>query len=555
MGAIPKVIDDESRKGLRKILKNLVNPVKLLYLTQEYACPSCVQQKQLLEELTSMSEKLELQVYDFVSDNNIAKSYGIERVPATVVVGEHDYGIRFYGLTAGYEFTSLLESILMVSTGLSGLDPQLERLVKSIEEDVHLKVFVTLTCPYCPRMVHAADQFALANEKIRADMIETSQFPELAQKYDVTGVPKTVINERHSFEGALPTGNVYLEVLKAINPEEYSRLEEAIREFHGARKARPAEEDHLYEVAIVGGGPAAMSAAIYAIRKGLDTALIAKKWGGQITYTANIENYLGIPTVGGVEMVETFRNHMENYPVAESLGANVVQLKKEGEIFVVVTEDKREYTARSIIYCAGMEYRRLGVPNEDRFIGKGIGFCATCDAPLYRGKRVAIVGGGNSAFTAARDLIKFASEIHLIHRRKEFRADEVLLQGAQRAENVTFHTSMVVRSFLGKDKLSGVRLESIDGKKKVDLNVEGVFLEIGLTPNTKPLKGLIELNSRREVPVNKDQSTTLEGLFAAGDVTDVEEKQISIAVGHGALAALTAYKYLIEKKHTNSKSD
>ncbi|UCD26867.1 MAG: FAD-dependent oxidoreductase, partial [Candidatus Bathyarchaeota archaeon] len=533
MGAIPKVIDDESRKELRKILKNLVNPVKLLYFTQEYACPSCVQQKHLLEELTSLSEKFELQVYDFVSDSNIAKSYGIERVPATVVVGEHDYGIRFYGLTAGYEFTSLLESILMVSTGLSGLDPQLESLVKSVKEDVHIKVFVTLTCPYCPKMVHAADQFALANEKIRADMIEVSQFPELAQRYEVTGVPKTVINERHSFEGALPTGNVYLEVLKAVNPEEYSRLEEAIRELHGARKARPAEEDHLYEVVIIGGGPAAMSAAIYAVRKGLDTALIAKKWGGQITYTANIENYLGIPTVGGVEMVETFRNHMESYPVAESLGANVVQLKKEGEVFVVVTEDKREYKARTIIYCAGMEYRRLGVPNEDRFIGKGIGFCATCDAPLYQGKRVAIVGGGNSAFTAARDLMKFASEIHLIHRRKEFRADKVLLQEAQRAKNVTLHTSMVVRSFLGKDKLSGVRLESIDGKKKVDLNVEGVFLEIGLTPNTKPLKGLIKLNSRREVPVNKDQSTTLGGLFSAGDVTDVEEKQISIAVGQG----------------------
>lgn len=543
-----EVIDDESRSELRKILKNLVSPVKLVLFTQEYACPPCTQQNRLLEELASLSEKIELQVYDLVSNSDDAKSYGIDKIPATAVIGEKDYGIRFYGLTAGYEFTSLLESVLMVSTGFSGLDPQLEGLVKGVKEKVHLQVLVSLTCPYCPKMVHVADQFAFVNESIRADMIEVSQFPQLAQKYDVTGVPKTVINEEYSFEGAVPAGNVYLEVLKAVSPEEYRRLEEAVRELRVARKARLAEEAHLYDILIVGGGPAAMSAAIYAVRKGLDTALIAKELGGQIAYTASVENYLGMPVVSGVDMAERFRDHLESYPVAEALGVNVVQVKKEGNAFVVVNEDKRRFKARSVIYCAGKEYRRLGVPQEERFVGKGIGFCATCDAPLYRDKRVAVIGGGNSAFTAVRDLLNFASEIHLIHRREEFRADEVLVQEARRAKNVTFHTPMVVRSFLGKDKLTGVRLESVDGKERFDLNVDGVFLEIGLAPNTGPLKGLVELNNRGEVPVNKDQSTTVEGLFAAGDVTDVEEKQISIAVGQGALAALTAYKYLVAKR-------
>lgn len=525
-----------------------MSPVKLLFFTQEYACPPCAQQRQLLEELASLSEKIELQVYDFVSNGNEAKIYGIDKMPATAVLGEKDYGIRFYGLTAGYEFTSLLESILMVSTGFSGLTPQLEGLVKGIKEKVHLQVLVSLTCPYCMQIVHVADQFAFVNENIRADMIEVSQFPQLAQKYDVTGVPKTVINELYSFEGALPAGNVYLEVLKAVKPEEYSRLEEALRELRGTRKATVAEERHLYDILIIGGGPAAMSATIYAVRKGLDTALIAKKWGGQITYTASVENYLGMPTISGPEMVETFRAHLESYPVAEAFGVNVVRVEKEGKAFAVVTEDKRRFTARSVIYCAGKEYRRLGVPLEERFVGKGIGFCATCDAPLYRGKRVAVVGGGNSAFTALRDLLNFASEIHLIHRRKEFRADDVLVEEARQAKNVTFHTSMVVRSFLGKYKLTGVRLESVDGKERFDLNVDGVFLEIGLAPNTGPLKGLVGLNNRGEVPVNKDQSTAVEGLFAAGDVTDVEEKQISIAVGQGASAALTAYKHLMEKR-------
>jgi alkyl hydroperoxide reductase subunit F len=166
---------------------------------------------------------------------------------------------------------------------------------------------------------------------------------------------------------------------------------------------------------------------------------------------------------------------------------------------------------------------------------------------------VAVVGGGNSAFTAARDLLSFASEVHLIHRRKDFRADAALVQEVLKAKSITVHTPMIVRSFLGENKLTGVRLESVDGKERYDLNVDGVFLEVGLTPNTSPLNGLVELNERGEVPVNRDQSTSVKGLFAAGDCTDVEEKQISIAVGQGALAALTAHKYLVQTGFTRSK--
>jgi alkyl hydroperoxide reductase subunit F len=221
--------------------------------------------------------------------------------------------------------------------------------------------------------------------------------------------------------------------------------------------------------------------------------------------------------------------------------------------FLVVTDDNRQFRAHSVIYCAGKEYNRLGVPGEEQFIGKGIGFCATCDAPLYRGKRVAVVGGGNSGFTSVRDLLGFASEVHLIHRRKEFKADAALVEEVLKAKNLTVHADTVVRSFFGQDKLTGVRLESVDGKDRFDLNVDGVFLEIGLNPNTNPLKALVELNRRGEVPVNRDQSTNIRGLFAAGDVTDVEEKQISIAVGQGALAALEAHKYLVQNQLTTSK--
>lgn len=548
-----KVIDEETKARLQEILNNLVSPVRLVFFTQKNACPACEQQLELLKDLSFLSGKLELVVYDFVLHGDEAMSYKIDKIPATAIIGTKDYGIRFYGLTAGYEFSSLIEAVLMVSTGSSGLDPQLEELVKSIREPVHLQVMVTLTCPYCPRMVHVADQFAFVNQNVRADMVEASEFPQLAQRYNVTDVPKTIINEAHSFEGAVPAGTVYMEILKAVSPEEYNQLEKAVREIQGTRKTGLAEEKHEYEVIIVGGGPAAMSAAIYSARKALDVALIAKKLGGQIEYTATIENYLGMPNVSGADMIEAFRDHLENYPIAEALGTNVVKIEMTDKGFLVETNDNRQFRARSVIYCAGKEYNRLGVPGEEQFIGKGIGFCATCDAPLYKDKRVAVVGGGNSAFTSVRDLLSFASEVHLIHRRKEFKADAALVQEVLKMKNLTVHTDTLVRSFFGTDKLTGVGLESVDGKERFDLNVDGVFLEIGLNPNTDPLKTLVELNSKGEVPVGRDQSTNIKGLFAAGDVTDVEEKQIAIAVGQGALAALAAHKYLLQNQFTSSR--
>jgi alkyl hydroperoxide reductase subunit F len=547
------IIDEATKLELQSILTVLTTPISLLFFTQKNACPECIQQQKLLKELDSLSDKFNLEIYDFVLNRDKARKYKIDKIPATVVVGKKDYGIRFYGLTVGYEFTSLLEAIVMVSTGESGLEPQFEILVSNINEPVHIQVMVTLTCPYCQQMVHVANQFALVNDNIRADMVEASQFPQLVQRYDVTGVPKTIINEVHSFEGALPVEAVYLEILKAVNPEEYSRIEQMIREAQGIRKVKRAEEGQEYEVVIVGGGPAAMSAAIYASRKGLAVALITNKLGGQLTYTASIENYLGLPKISGTDMTELFRNHLEEYLIAEALGTNVVEVEKDDSGFIVSTDDDRRFRARSVIYCAGKEYRRLGVPGEERFLGRGISFCATCDAPLYRSKQVAVVGGGNSAFTAARDLLNFASEINLIHRREEFKADAKLIREVRNASNVVFHAPMLVRGFLGKDRLTGVRLESVDGKDRYDLKIDGVFLEIGLTPNSSALKNLIQLNEWGEVPINRDQSTTIQGLFAAGDVTDVREKQISIAVGQGALAALSAYRYLVENKLTNSR--
>lgn len=540
-------MDEKTREELERLLGKLPARVEILYFTQENACPACRNQQHILEEIAKHSDQIQLKILDFLRNSGEVNKYHIDKIPATVLVGKKDYGIRLYGLTAGYEFQSLIEGIIMVATGKSGISKELEEMIGRIDQPVHIEVMTTLTCPYCPHAVHAAMQLAMANDNIRTDMVESSEFPQLVQRYDVTGTPKTVINETHSFVGAMPADRVYLEVLKAINPEEYKRIAEVIREVQGHRHVRKAEPSHAYDVIIIGGGTAAMSAAVYTARKALDVLLVAKDLGGQINYTALVENYLGLPNADGKEMVEQFVMHMEQFPIAEVLGAAAVKIEKKNNVFAVVTEDNKKYTGRSLIYCTGKQYRKLGVPGEDRFMGRGVAFCATCDAPLYKNKRVAVVGGGNSAFTSVRDLLNFAREIHLIHRSDTFRADKELVNEVQKAKNLDIHKNSVVNEIMGDDKLTGIRVRSADGEVR-DLQVDGVFLEIGLTPNTSPVKELVELNDRSEIIIGRDNSTSVAGFYAAGDVTDLPVKQIIVAAGEGAKAAISAYDYLIQNK-------
>ncbi|HPI93395.1 MAG TPA: FAD-dependent oxidoreductase [Deltaproteobacteria bacterium] len=544
-----ELIDAKTRKELKEVLKHLKNPVRIVFFTQEHACTACREQENLLKELAALSGRITLERRDLLADAELARSYGIDKVPGTAVIGGKDYGIRFYGMTMGYEFGSLVEALVLASSGKSGLPAEIEHLLSLIDVPVHLEVMVTLTCPYCPKMVHLAHQMAVSSEYIRADMVESSQFAPLVQRYSVGGVPKTVINEGSaSFEGALPAPQAVLEILKAVKPKAYEEIDVQMREAAGERFAHPASEETTYDVLIVGAGPAALSAAVYASRKNLDVALIGESFGGQITSTADIENWLGIPGMSGGELTAQFRAHAERYPIAEHLGVKVSSVTKGENLFTVRTESGQAYTAKTVIFSAGKEYRTLGVPGESRFLGRGIAFCATCDAPLFRDRNVAVIGGGNSAFTAARDLLSYAREIHIVNILKEFQADPALMDEVTRSKTVTLHGGMRVVEFLGTEKLAGVRLVAADESDRLDLNVDGAFLEIGLVPNSAAVSELVRLNGEGEIEVGRDQSTSVPGLFAAGDVTDEPEKQIVVAAGTGAKAALAAYNYLLDNK-------
>lgn len=550
-----EIMDDKTRRELKAILGKLPRPVKILFFTQDPQCPMCEHQEKVLREFASASDKVKLETYDFVKDREKVEEYKIEMIPATVVIAEKDYGIRFYGITAGYEFSTLLETVMITAAKTSGLDPEVKKLLRMVKEPAHLRVMVSPTCPYCPRAALTAFQFAMEMDNIRADMIEVSEYPHVAQKYSVQGVPKIVINETHSFEGALPVEMFLIEIVKAVDPEGFSQLEEVLREADPHRKAKKADAEHTYECVIVGGGPAALSAAVYAARKALDVLLLTKMFGGQIYYTAAVENYLGFPGIDGREMIERFKAHAEQYPIAIHAGDLVESIERERGEFLFKMEKGTLFRGKSVIYCAGKEYKRLGVPGEEQYIGRGIAFCATCDAPLFKGKTVAVVGGGNSALTAVRDLLPYAAKVHLIHRREEFTGDPVLLEALRKDKRVIIYTPWTVVEFTGTDRLRGLRMVKSDFSDMMDLKVDGVFLEIGLTPNSKPVKELMPLNQYGEIPVQCDNTTSVEGFFAAGDVTDVPEKQICVAVGEGGKAALSVNRYLQSKGLTGSVAD
>lgn len=536
------LLQPDVRAQILDVFTALDQPVKLLFFRQRDGCPTCPDQQRLLEEVSSLSPKVSMTVYDIVLHGDESRNYGITRAPATVIMGERDYGIRFYGVTAGHEFSSLISTMILVSSGAE-VNQELAGLITSIDKPVNLKVLTTLTCPYCPTMVQYAHLMAYLNPNIVAEAIDVSEYPDLTRKYNVTGVPKTFINEANPLEGVVSLPQFFMEVLRTVEPERYRLFEETLRKSLGQRNVSPIEEDHLYDIIVVGGGPAGIGAALYAARKGVDVALVSETFGGQLTYTAKIDNYLGLGGIDGTTMIEVFRNQLEQYPIAQEVGKKVASIQKKGDTFEIEGEDFT-YNSRTVILTTGMEYTRLGVPGEEQLIGKGIGFCATCDAPLFRDRKVAVVGGGNSAFTAVRDLLNYASEITLIHRREEFTADKVLQDEILGNPKLQLMLSSNVSRFHGEETLTGVTVET--GGSSVELGVDGVFIEIGLSPNSECVLGVVDVNENKEVLIDIDGRTSVEGLFAAGDVTQVEEKQISIAVGQGTVAALSAYKHLYE---------
>jgi alkyl hydroperoxide reductase subunit F len=306
----------------------------------------------------------------------------------------------------------------------------------------------------------------------------------------------------------------------------------------------PAKPGKDYALAIIGGGPAGLTAAVYSARKRLDTVLITNDLGGQVLWTSAVENYPGFQYIQGRELIEKFKAQVSQFPIDVSLGLKVISVESVGKGYRVNMTDGSHFIARSLIIATGKKYRNLNVPGEKELIGKGVAFCATCDAPLFGEKNVAVIGGGNSALTAAKDLLSYARKIFLVNISPEMQGDPVLLEPLKTSDKVEFIMGYTVTEVLGDDSVSGIRISSVDGTKQREIELSGVFVEIGLIPNSDLFKGLVDMNQHGEILVDCACRTSRDGVFAAGDVTTVPEKQIIVAAGEGAKAALSAYEWL-----------
>jgi alkyl hydroperoxide reductase subunit F len=309
---------------------------------------------------------------------------------------------------------------------------------------------------------------------------------------------------------------------------------------------RVSQSGEPYDLLIIGGGPAGMTAAVYSARKQIKTLLLSEDVGGQLLWTSDIENYMGYQYITGRELTDKFKSQMEQFPIVDIIaGDSVKKLTQEDSQFLATTVRDRKYIGKTVIIASGKRSKPLNVPGEKELVGRGISYCATCDAPLFKDKDVAVIGGGNSGLTAVVDLMKIASKIYVVNINPMWQADPIIVEKAESAGNFFPLLSHRVIEIHGEDSVTGITVESLDSQESKELPVQGVFIEIGLLPNSEFAGELVQLNRWGEVIVDCGCRTNVPGVFGAGDVTTVPEKQISVAIGEGAKAALSAYRYLL----------
>jgi len=307
------------------------------------------------------------------------------------------------------------------------------------------------------------------------------------------------------------------------------------------------DPETTYDLLILGGGPAAMSAAVYAARKMMTCAVITKDFGGQVRETSEVENWLGFQNINAKDLADSFEEHVKSFEIPVKLGKAITAITKEKDTFLVTIDDAVTYHSHTLLLSTGKRHRPLNVPGEKELVGRGLAYCATCDAPFYKKKKAVVAGGGNSAFTTTLDLLKVEAEVTLVNAIKGWQADSSLVERVKGVGTVNLLDNHEIVRIEGTDRVSGVLVKDRQSGTEEHLAADGIFVEIGLLPNSELVKGLVELNEHGEVVVDCSCQTSIEGLYAAGDVTTVPHKQIVIAAGEGAKAALSAYDYMMQK--------
>ncbi len=521
------MLELEQREALREVFTRLEGEVFLEVSRSPHSTQS--EMLEMIEEIASLHPKLHCvrtEAETPVPQVSLRTSQGGAPSSSRVI---------FSGVPGGHEFTSLVLAILNADGKGRLPDEGTQARVRSLASNRRLRTFVSLECENCPEVVQALNLSAWIHGELQHEVIDGTLQPEEASRLGVQGVPAVFVGDRLVWSGRGTLADLLPVLEKELGKRE-------------GGEARPLDLG-VVDVAVLGGGPAGASAAIYTVRKGLKTALIADQIGGQLRATQGIENMISMPYTEGPKLSAQLLAHLEAYPVRVLESRKVTALEVEGALGVpdslkrIELDSGETLRARTVIVATGARWRHLGVPGEKEHIGRGVAFCAHCDGPFYKEKRVVVVGGGNSGVEAALDLSAIASEVTLLEAGTALRADPILVEKLKNRPNVRVRVGALTREVLaGEGKVSGIRLESRDTGAVEELSVDGVFVQIGLEPNSGFLKGLVELTPRGEVVIDDRGRTSVPGIYAAGDVTTVPYKQIVTALGEGAKVALTAFE-------------
>jgi alkyl hydroperoxide reductase subunit F len=512
------MLDTNIKTQLKAYFERIESPIVL-----EATLDDGTQSAQMLELLNEVAEQ---------STKITVKTSGSSKNIPSFTVGKADEVARiaFSGLPMGHEMTSFILAILQAS----GYPPKVEQYVvesiKGLEGKKHFQTFISLSCHNCPDVVQALNLMAALNPDIEHEMIDGALFQGLVDEYQIMAVPTVILNGEVFGQGRMS-------------------VEEIAAKLDTNTSARDAEKlnaKDAYDSLIIGGGPAGASAAIYSARKGIRTGVVAQKFGGQVADTVGIENFISVKETEGPKLVMALEQHVKEYEVDVMNLQTAKSLNKTGDEIAITLENGAVLKSKTVILSTGARWREMNVPGEQEYRGKGVAYCPHCDGPLYKGKRVAVIGGGNSGVEAAIDLAGIVSHVTLVEFDTKLRADAVLQKKMHSMPNVTVITNALSKEVLGADgKVTTLRYEDRANNQMHDIALEGIFVQIGLLPNTDWLKGVIDLSPRGEVIIDQKGETSMPGVFAAGDCTTVPYKQIIIAMGEGAKASLSAFDYLI----------
>lgn len=452
----------------------------------------------------------------------------------TLQNAQGETGIIFSGIPGGHEFSSLVLALLQAGGSPLKLDESLQNLLRGAQPTLRFETYISLSCHNCPDVVQTLNQFALLSPNISNEMIDGGLFQDKIEANNIQGVPAVYLNGKPFANGKIDTAKLVDKLLEA-HPE----LSET---------AVAGEQLPLQDMVIIGGGPAGVSAAIYGARKGLAVTLVADRIGGQVKDTMDIENLIGVSKTTGPELSGKLLSHMQDYPVTIKEGFMVKSVVPQDKGHQITLSTGEVIDTKTVIVASGAKWRELGVPGERENIGNGVAYCPHCDGPFFKGKHVAVIGGGNSGVEAALDLAGIVKQVTVFEFMPELKADKVLVDALAKRDNIDVITHAATKEILAIDgKVNAIVYQDRETDATNTLELAGIFVQIGLVPNSEFLGDLVEKTKFGEIQINERGETNVPGIFACGDVTTVPYKQIVIAMGEGSKAALSAFDYLIRQ--------